>query len=88
MAWKIEFTEPALRGIKKLGAEPARRIAKTLRDRIATLDDPRSVGQALVGEWTGYWRYRIGDYRIIARIEDDRLIILVVRIAHRREVYR
>ena len=88
MVWKIEFTEQARQGIKQIGNEPARRIVKTLRDRIATRDDPRSAGQALVGEWSGYWRYRVGDYRVIARIEDQRVVIVVVRIAHRREVYR
>ncbi len=88
MTWKSEFTPEAAQQLRELGAEPARRIAKTLRDRIAVRDDPRSAGQPLVGAWTGYWRYRIGDYRVIARIEDERVLILVVRIAHRREVYR
>ena len=66
----------------------AARIIHTLEHRIATLDDPRSIGSALVGEHAGYWRWRIGDYRVIARIEDERITILVVRVAHRREVYR
>lgn len=61
---------------------------KFLQDRIARLDDPRILGQALGGEWSGYWRYRAGDYRIITKIMDDRLSIWVVRVAHRREVYR
>ena len=88
MAWTIEFEPTALKELKKLGKEPARRIVQTLRTRIAPLDDPRTIGSALVGDWTGYWRYRIGDYRIVAKIADERLIITVVRIAHRREVYR
>jgi mRNA interferase RelE/StbE len=88
LAWKIDFEPEARRELKKLGAAEARRIGRVLLERIATRDDPRSAGQALVGEWSGYWRYRIGDYRVIARIEDDRLIILVVRVAHRREAYR
>ncbi len=88
MAWTIEFEPTALKELHKLGLEPKRRIARTLEQRIATLDDPRSLGTALVGEWSGYWRYRIGDYRVIARIEDERVVILVVRVAHRREVYR
>ena len=61
---------------------------KTLEERIASLDDPRSVGSALVGEHAGYWRWRIGDYRVVARIEDERVTELVVRVTHRREVYR
>jgi mRNA interferase RelE/StbE len=56
--------------------------------RIAALDDPRALGSALAGELGGLWRWGIGDYRVIARIEDERITILVVRVAHRREVYR
>lgn len=52
------------------------------------LDDPRALGSALVGEHAGYWRWRVGEYRVVARIEDARVVILVVRVAHRREVYR
>ena len=79
MRWTIEFAPEALKELNKLGAEPARRIA--------TLNDPRSVGTAL-GESSGYWRYRIGDYRVIARIEEGLVLISVIRVAHRREVYR
>ena len=68
-------------------AEAARIIA-TLETRIASLDDPRTLGSALTGELGGLWRWRIGDYRVVARIEDERITILVVRVAHRREVYR
>ncbi len=88
MAWTIEFEAEALRELKRLGTEPARRIVHTLEQRIASLDDARKIGDALVGQWSGYWRYRIGDYRVIARIENDRLVVTVVRVAHRREVYR
>lgn len=66
----------------------AARIVRTLETRIATLDDPRELGSALAGEHAGYWRWRIGDYRVVARIDDERITILVVRDAHRREVYR
>ncbi|MGL4542793.1 MAG: type II toxin-antitoxin system RelE family toxin [Polymorphobacter sp.] len=88
MRWTIEFEPNAARELGKLGHEPARRIITTLEDRIATLDDPRTLGHALVGDWTGFWRWRIGDYRVVARIEDARVVILVVRVAHRRDVYR
>ena len=88
MAWAIEFEPNALKELKKLGREPARRIVGTLEDRIATLDDPRTLGAPLTGDRAGYWRWRIGDYRVVARIEDERITILVVRLAHRREVYR
>ena len=88
MAWLIEFLPQAAKELRKLDRTVAARIIQTLEERIATLDDPRSIGSALVGEHAGYWRWRIGDYRVIARIEDERITILVVRVAHRREVYR
>ena len=86
--WRIEFLPEAAKELKKLDRTAAARIIKTLEERIAVLDDPRTLGSALVGEHAGYWRWRIGDYRVVARIEDDRVLILVVRVAHRREVYR
>ncbi len=54
---------------------------------VAALDNPRERGKALAGEWAGHWRYRVGDYRVIARIEDRRMIILVIAIGHRRAIY-
>lgn len=85
--WAIEFDPAAAKELKKLGSEPARRIIETLEKRIASLEDPRELGKPLLGEWSGFWRWRVGDYRIIARIEDERVVIFVVRVAHRREVY-
>ena len=88
MAWTIEFVPAAAKELKKLGKTEAARIIATLETRIAKLDDPRTLGSGLTGELAGLWRWRIGDYRVIARIEDQRITILVVRVAHRREVYR
>ena len=88
MAWNIEFVPAAAKELKKLGRGEAARIIATLETRIAALDDPRTLGSALTGELGGLWRWRIGDYRVIARIENERITILVVRIGHRREVYR
>ena len=88
MAWKIEFVPAAAKELKKLSRDEAARIIATLQTRIAMLDDPRTLGSALTGDLGGLWRWRIGDYRVVARIEDERITILVVRIAHRREVYR
>ena len=88
MAWKIEFVPAAAKELKKLGKVEAARIIATLESRVAALDDPRTLGSALLGELGGLWRWRIGDYRVVARIEDERITILVVRVAHRREVYR
>ena len=88
MAWKISFVPAAAKELKKLGRDEAARIITTLEKRISTLDDPRTLGSALTGDFGGLWRWRIGDYRVIARIDDKRITILVVRVGHRREVYR
>jgi mRNA interferase RelE/StbE len=88
LAWTIELVPEAAKELKKLGKTEAERIIGTLEQRIAILDDPRQLGAPLKGEHDGYWRWRIGDYRVIARIEDARVLILIVRIGHRREIYR
>ena len=88
MAWRIEFVPAAAKELKKLGKAEAERIITTLEKRIAVLDDPRTLGSALKGEFGGLWRWRIGDYRVVARIEDERITILVVRVGHRSDVYR
>lgn len=88
MVWTIEFLPEAAKELRKLDRQVAARIIATLEERIAPLDDPRTVGSALMGDHAGLWRWRIGDYRVVARIEDARVTVLVVRVAHRREVYR
>lgn len=88
MAWRIEFHPDAVRELKKLDRAVAGRIVRTLETRIAPLDDPRSLGAPLKGGHEGYWRWRIGDWRVVARIQEARITILVVRVAHRREAYR
>jgi mRNA interferase RelE/StbE len=89
MAWSISFDRKAEHDLDKLDPTVARRINKFLFERIAPLDDPRSIGEALKGTELGeLWKYRVGDYRIIADIEDKLVRILVVRIGNRREFYR
>ena len=89
MAWKVEFSVEADRELDKLDAQQTKRILKFLRERIAKLEDPRSLGKPLQGSRLGeFWRYRVGDYRLICKIEDDRLLVLVLRVAHRKEIYR
>lgn len=89
MAWLIEFDDAAKRDLAKLDKQIARRITGFLRERVALLDDPRSLGHALKGSSLGdFWRYRIGDYRIVCEIQDGALCVQVIRIGNRREVYR
>ena len=89
MAWKIELDRAAVRELDKLDQQAARRILAFLHGRVAPLDDPRSIGEALKGSKLGeFWKYRVGDFRVIARIEDDALRVLVVRVGSRDKVYR
>ena len=89
MAWRVETDRAAVRDLGKLDRQAARHILAFLHGRIATLDDPRSIGAALKGSRLGeFWKYRVGDYRIITRIEDNALRVLVVRVARRDWVYR
>ncbi|HVY22551.1 MAG TPA: type II toxin-antitoxin system RelE/ParE family toxin [Steroidobacteraceae bacterium] len=89
MAWKIELSSLAEKNLAKLDPQIARRILIFLRDRVAPLRDPRGIGEALKGATLGeYWKYRVGDYRIIAHIEDKALRVLVVRIGNRKDIYK
>ena len=86
-AWRVEFDADAVRELRKLGAVAERTIIRYLRQRIATRENPRRFGRPLTGDLKGLWRYRVDDYRIVAAIEDDRFVVLVVTVGHRREVY-
>lgn len=89
MAWRVELDREARRDLDKLDPQNAKRILIFLRERIAHLEDPRQIGEALKGSKLGeFWKYRVGDFRIIASLEDQRVTVLVVRIGHRREIYR
>ena len=89
MAWKIEISPVADRELSNLDAQHARRILKFLHERLANLDDPRSIGKALQGSRLGeFWKYRVGDNRLICKIEDDRVVVLVLRVGHRKEIFR
>jgi mRNA interferase RelE/StbE len=89
MAWRIEFSGLAQKNLRALDRQIAIRILRFLHDRLASLDDPRVIGEALKGSSLGaFWKYRVGDYRIIADIDDAAVRVLVVRIGNRREVYR
>lgn len=89
MAWKVELSTLARKNLDQLDPQIAQRVLSFLVERVANLDDPRNIGEALKGASLGeFWKYRVGDYRIISSIEDNALKILVVRIGNRREIYR
>lgn len=88
MAHNVELSDSANRELSKLDVQQAKRILKFLQ-RIAKVDDPRSIGQALHGSRLGeFWKYRVGDYRMICKIDDHRLVVLVLRVGHSKEIYR
>jgi mRNA interferase RelE/StbE len=88
MKWKIEFERAAQKELEKLDKPFARRILRFLYQRVGKLDDPRKIGERLQGTLSEFWKYRVGDYRLICSLEHDRLVVLVLRIGHRREVYK
>lgn len=89
MVWQIEVSDTALKALANMDKPVALRIRAFLRDRLSEAEDPRSLGDALKGSTLGeFWKYRVGDCRIIAIIEDGALRVLVVKIGNRREVYR
>lgn len=89
LAWRIEFADSAARQLRKLDPSIALRITKFLRERVGAAKNPRTLGAALKGDELGqFWKYRLGDYRIIAEIHDREVRILVVRVGHCRHIYR
>jgi mRNA interferase RelE/StbE len=89
VAWTIEYDKDVQKFVRKLDPVIQRRIREFLHQRLEKLVDPRQIGDRLQGPALGqYWRYKVGDYRIICDIQDQRLVVLVVEIGHRREVYR
>ena len=88
MAWTIEYAKSAQRDAKGLDPVIRTRIRQFLEKRLAIHEDPRELGKALQGNANAYWRYRVGDYRILCAIQDQRLVVLVIKVGHRREIYR
>lgn len=88
MLWKIDVTDEARKQLKKIDKAEAKRILTYLRERVASEEDPRRYGKALSGDLGEFWRYRIGNYRVIASIEDQNVTVLVIRVGHRSKVYR
>ncbi len=89
MAWTIEYTTSVQKSVRTFHPTVQKRIREFLSERVALHENPRELGVALTGHALGgYWRYRVGDYRIICDIQDQRLVVLVVELGHRREIYR
>ncbi len=88
MAWTLEYSRTARKFIEKLDPQTQRRIHGLMEGRVAFLDNPRDAGKPLKGPLATFWVYRVGDYRIICDMQDDKLVILVVTIGHRGDVYR
>jgi mRNA interferase RelE/StbE len=88
LAWRIEIARTAIQQIKKLDRNAQKSIQRFLRERLAQADNPRQWGRALQGEKRGLWRYRVGDYRLICDIQDEKITILVPELGHRKDVYR
>lgn len=87
--YEVRFSPDAEKDLSKLEQQTAKRIVKFLHERIANIDDPRALGKSLKGEELGkYWRYSVGDYRIICEIQDNQLVVLVITVGHRRDIYR
>lgn len=84
--WSVEFDDAAAKELRKLDRQAQQEILRYLRERIATEEDPRRFGKPLARELAGLWRYRVRDYRVICNIEDDKLVVLVVRVAHSKDV--
>lgn len=88
MVWRVDLSETAAADLERLDRVVQRRILAFLRERVAVADDPRQLAKALSGRFAGLWRFRVGDYRLIAEIQGGCLRVLVLDIGHRRDVYR
>jgi mRNA interferase RelE/StbE len=87
LTWPVEFDDAAAKELRKLDRQAQQEILRYFRERIATDEDPRRFGKPLSRDMTGLWRYRVRDYRMICNIEDQKLVVLVIRAGHRKEVY-
>ena len=88
MTWTIEWDDRARRELRRLDRQTQREILGYFSERIASDEDPRRFGKSLRHDLQGLWRYRVGDYRMICKIEDNHLVVLVLGVAHRSTVYR
>ena len=87
MAWTVNWDSRAVKEMKKIDHSNRKKIVDYLKHKISTDEDPRRFGKALAADKSGLWRYRVGDYRILCKIEDESLVVLVVAAGHRKKVY-
>ncbi len=87
LTWSVEFDDAAAKELRKLDRQAQQEILRYFRQRIATDEDPRRFGKPLSRDLTGLWRYRVRDYRMICNIENDKLVVLVLRVGHRKDIY-
>ncbi|MDR0535720.1 MAG: type II toxin-antitoxin system RelE/ParE family toxin [Puniceicoccales bacterium] len=87
MHWEYEFAPAAFRELAKLDKQTQRAIIRYLDERLSVCDDPRNFGHALAHELSGYWRWRVANYRIIGEIFESKLLITVIKIGHRSKIY-
>lgn len=88
MNWKVEFDEKAKDDFLKLDKQAQNRIAKFIEERLLRRQNPRELGASLKGDLSGFWKYRVGDYRLVCQIEDSTITVLVVAIGHRKDIYK
>ena len=87
MKFKVEFTDRAVKDLKKLDRYTAAMILGWVRKNLENCENPRAHGKGLTANRSGQWRYRVGDYRLLAEIEEDKIRILILNVGHRREIY-
>ena len=88
MRYTVDYDKKANKQLRKMDPSDSRLIYAWIDEHLQGCEDPRAYGKALTGNRKGYWRYRVGDYRIIAEIQDDRILILITDVGHRREIYK
>ena len=86
--YKVVFDDKIKKDLKKLVTQTLKALFNWIEKNLQNTTEPRLKGKALTGNKKGYWRYRIGDYRLITRIEDKKLLIIAINFKHRREVYK
>ena len=88
MKYTVDYESKARKQLRKMDSSVSKRIYDWVDEHLEGCENPRAFGKALTGNWAGYWRYRVGDYRIIADIQDDKIVIIITEVGHRGEIYK